>query len=252
MERISSAIANRSKRGFTLVEILIVAPVLLLLIGFMGSVLISMYGSVVVESHKVLLRAEAQKLATSLKSDLADATAFSAAPDASVFDAHEPDSGWIFNTQPPTLIAKEFAFSRSSNPADAQIVRREPGCSDAAVVNRIYFTEPTSGTDFRTLYRRTLVPNSDTLCGSIQAYPTCPSSAEDQQCARDEILNERIADMSITYLDENGATIDVYNAENTAVPDLARAIKIDITIGEIAYGKSIKESATIMVEHNGR
>lgn len=253
MEHIGRALTARRKRGFTMIEILIVAPVLLLLITFMGSVLINMYGNVVVESHKVLLRAEAQQLASILKSDLEDTVAFTSSIDRSVYDENEPDDRWNYNTKPPTLISRSLLYDKSTDGTKGtEPMYRKPHCVDQAVLNRVYYTAQNDFNNYRSLFRRIIAPTQDNLCSESSVATTCPASRNSPQCKPDELLNDRIESLSITYFDEQGNELLVYDATLDTAPESARSALISLTLSEVAYGKTVKESAEVMVRRDGR
>jgi type II secretory pathway pseudopilin PulG len=250
MERLFTAIGNRQKKGFTLVEILVIAPIFLVAITLMGSTLIKMYGNVVVESRTVLLRTESQKISAVLRSDLVTVNSFATSILPTLTDPNQPESGWIYNTQPSTLITKSTIPEVTSD-SNSLHVTTMPDCVDPAFSQAIYFTKD-NASGFKSLFRRTIAPARDTICGTISAETTCPADTNDKKCQNDELISARILDFTVAYLDESGTEIDVMSPQSDLTPESARSVKITITIGEVAYGKQIKETATLQVRRHGR
>lgn len=250
MERLFTSIENRQKKGFTLVEILVIAPIFILTITLMGSTLIKMYGNMVVESRTVLLRTEAQKISAILRSDLVTVNSFTASILPSLTDPNQPESGWIYNTQPSTLITKSTIPELASD-NNSLYTAALPDCVDPAYLQTVYFIKDTTS-EFKSLYRRTIAPARDTVCGTVSAQTTCPADTKDTTCKYDELISTRILNFSVAYLDDLGTEIDVMSLQSDLTPESARSVKITITIGEVAYGKQIKESTTLQVRRHGR
>jgi type II secretory pathway pseudopilin PulG len=252
VERIAKALSQRAKQGFTLIEVLVVAPLLLIVITVMGSILISMYGTVVVESHKVLLRAEAQKLAATLTAELQDTIVFASSLDRSTIDDFAPEDGWSFNSSPAPLITKSILHNNPANAVSPKPIYRLPDCTSEAVISTVFFIQENDTALHSSLYQRVIAPRQDTLCSSSNVSSTCPANNLAASCKEDTLLSSKIESFSTTYLDENNNILPVYDTANDLTPERANSILVSFTLSEIAYGKTVKESAEIRIHRHGR
>lgn len=248
MEQVTRALMQRHKRGFSATELLILGLFTLITLTVMASILMRMYGNVVVESHKVLLRAEAQAVAHRLYNELQATRSFSSEPTTTLVDTHAPANGW--RTNPTTLITKQYLYTRhSKNPTERPILLQS-SCTDPAPSHEIYFTTQNTDNDLQSLYRRTVAPTADSLCDTTTVRTTCPTDANQAGCPSDDLLSNRITEFSVQYLDVNGNPLPVL--DTTATPESAQSARIYLTLSEVAYGKTIKESASVLIYRHDR
>ncbi|HEX9594638.1 MAG TPA: prepilin-type N-terminal cleavage/methylation domain-containing protein [Candidatus Saccharimonadales bacterium] len=243
----------RDNRGFTLVEMLIVVPIFVLIVMIMFGILIDRYGEVVRENARVNLLIEAQSLLLTIEDEVLFADEFKSSKDSNLTDNYAPSGGWDNDTDPDTLIIRETALTHDRRDPDRDFVRYphpSNGCSQdysIAYDNLIYFTVDNSDDDYRTLYKRTLVPDTGSVCQTNYKGHSCPeANLGTGVCARrDALFSQNVVDFEVLYFDENGNSID---DENGGSPSQAERVTVTLTLGDIAYGDTIQESASITMK----
>jgi competence protein ComGC len=230
----------RRQAGFTLVEILIIAPIVMVTIVIMISFLFNQYGQLTQQGSQLNLNVEAQNIVFSMQDDIMFANAFTQGLNSGLVDDYEPGGGWVYNSTPSTLIIStpaETANHRSSNRQPVYIDTE--GC-DASVLkdnsplynNVIYFV---SGTN---LYKRSVTaPSTMATCGTSYQKQNCPAANASASCPADRLLTDKLNSASFTYYDTN----------NTVVtdPELAEKVKIDLQLKDRAYAEDIYSTSTI-------
>ncbi len=245
MEGITRAIIRRHKKGLSATEIMMLGLISLIGLVVMASILMRMYGNVVVESHKVLLRAEAQAVAHKLYNELSASRNFSSRPVDEITDSYAPAEGW--QASPTILLTKQFLRAHGANQASEPAITLQPDCIDAAPFYMAYFTTTNAYNNLNSLYKRQLIPPVNMLCDDSTSMQTCPPENTQPHCPADELLSDRVSDFSLQYLDASGAVLPVFDPTSTATPETATSVRISLTISEVAYGKTIKESASVLI-----
>ena len=251
MERITRAILHRHKRGLSTLEISLIAPLIIITGIVLASLLIRLYGQVVTESHKVLLRAEAQSVVRQLQVDLQTTSSLRSTISDNVQDENQPSAGWLSNTTPPTLITENLLADRTSD-TPSKAIRLQPDCLDAAPLYKIYYLQPQQADNQLRLLRRTLVPAPAALCGTSRDATSCPADMARPSCPADSVISENISDLTITYFNAAGEPLHVKDPTSNETPDQAHSAEIIVTLAESLYGQVIKESATIRIFRYGR
>lgn len=228
------------EQGFTLIEILIMSPIVMLTIVIIISFLFNQYGQLVQQGSQLNLNVEAQNITFSMQDDLFFANAYSSGINTYLTDSNQPTGGWKAATTPQTLIVSvpaETANRRS--PSRQAVYINTEGC-DATVLtensplynNVIYFV---SGTN---LYKRYLTaPSTLSTCGTSYQKQTCPSNKVTSSCPADRLLTDKLQSFTVTYYDTGNAV--------TTNPDIAEKVKIDIQLKDRAYAEDLTSSSTI-------
>lgn len=233
----------KNEQGFTLVEVLIMAPIMILTIVFLMSFLFSQYGQLTQQGAQINLQTEAQVVTFSMEDDVFFANAFVQNLNDGLSDTYQPSGGWKYNTTPQTLIISDPAVTKNHRDANRQPVYINTLGCDASVLdqnsplynNIIYFV---SGT---TLYKRTVsAPSTMSTCGTSFQKQTCPASNATTACPADKILTDKVESFSITYLDSNNVTV--------TDPELANRLKVVLNLKDKAYGEDIRSSSTITLK----
>ncbi len=256
----------RSQKGFTLVELLIAIPLATLITTVMIGTLFSQYTEVLIGSAKSNLRAEGQSLLINLQDELLFTIAYGETLDVSLIDTYQPTGGWTYNSSPQTLIINEIALDSTRRDEDRNIVRQRLNpcetspvtANPVALNNIIYFVDDNPGSNFGTLYKRTITPGYDlcgidsttdqpctpvtTACKGNAKVTTCPAaSVGTGGCTtKDFALSENIQDLSIEYFAENNIA--------TIFPSAADKIEITMTLGDKIFGRDV----TVDVRHTIR
>ncbi len=232
------------QRGFTLVEILVISPVVMITIVIVLSFLFNLYGQLIQQGAKINLQSDAQTILFGLQDDLSFSSDFGTTKYSSLTDNYAPGGGWTYNSNPKTLILLAPAATANHRDPNRQAVYiNQLGCTPGvsletmqenplAFNNIIYFV---SGTN---LYRRILSPPSTTnTCGTVYLKQTCPAANVTPTCQKDILLSNQLSSFGITY----------YNSSNTVItdPTTADKVKIDITLKTRAYAEDIYATSSI-------
>jgi prepilin-type N-terminal cleavage/methylation domain-containing protein len=236
---------SKSQKGFTIIEILIVLPLVAILSLVISSTVFDQYGQLLQGSARARLRVEGETTLLSLEDELLFTTNFASVKSNDLTDANAPVGGWTSNTTPTdTLIIYETALDSDRRDPDREFIYKKSGaCSSSyniALNNLVYFTTQNTADQYRTLYRRTIVPSYET-CGVNFKNQTCPASSVTSPCqGADALLSTKVVDFQLEYFDENN--IAVTN------PFDAELIKLRLTLGEKIYGKNIQVTSTISMK----
>ncbi len=230
----------KDQHGFTLVEVLIMAPIMILTIVFLMSFLFSQYGDLTKQGAQINLQTEAQVITFSMEDDVFFSNAFVQDLNAGLIDTYQPSGGWKYNTTPQTLIISEPAITKNRRDPDRQpVFINTVGCDTSVIEdnsplynNIIYFV---SGTN---LYKRVVsAPATMSTCGTSFMKQTCPQAHASTSCPADKLLTDKLDTFAVTYLDTN----------NNAVsdPEQAERLKVVLTLKDRAYAEDIHSTSTI-------
>ncbi len=234
----------QSSRGFTLVEMLVVAPILMLTIVLTISYLFNQYGQLTKQSSEVNLRVEAQTISFNMQDDIFFASAFVKNINPNLVDSNEPSGGWSYNTTPQTLIISTAALTTNKkDQARSPVYINTLGCSPDATKeqntilqnNIIYFVNGTN------LYKRTLTaPASMATCGTSYQKQTCPKAKSSTSCPEDVLLTDKLDTFSVTYYDRNN--------NQTSNPEMATKTKLYLKLKDKAFAEDVFADTSLTVK----
>lgn len=246
---------NSNTSAYTLIELLITMPIIALITGFMFSIIFNLYGNMLLDTQEANLRLEAQTMLLNLEDELLFTTEYGSVIKSDLSDPYAPPGGWKddpdgdVNTQPDWLIVYETALDSDRRDPDRNFIyKNNYGCGSSynpiAINNLIYFTEENPDDIYKTLYKRTIIPQYST-CGVNFKEMSCPEiNVNTGSCTRgDGRLTDKLVDFKVDYYNEdNVLTLD---------PGEAEKIEVFVTLGEKIYGKEITvESKFIMKKIN--
>lgn len=234
---------NQNETGFTLVEVLIIAPILILTIGTLMNFLFNQYGQLTQQGALINLQTEVQNITFSMQDDIYFAAGFNTTMNDNLEDSHEPSGGWQHNTTPETLIISTPALTANYRAENRQpVFINSIGCDPSTVEenaillnNVIYFVQGT------TLYKRIIsAPSSMSTCGTSFVKQSCPAGSTSSTCPPDRILTTSLNTINFTYYDNTNNEV--------SDPTLASKVKIDIELKERAYAEDIFASSSITLK----
>lgn len=234
---------SNNEQGFTLVEVLIMAPVMILVIVTLMSFLFSQYGQLIQQGSAINLQTEAQVITFSMEDDVFFANSFSQTINDGLIDTYQPSGGWAYNSTPATMIISTPALTKNRRSSDRQPVYINTlGCDPGVLEensllynNVIYFA---SGTK---LYKRTVsAPASMSTCGTSFAKQSCPQASSSTACPPDKVLTDKLENFTVTYLDANNVTV--------TDPEQADRIRFVLNLKDVAFGEDIRSSSTITLK----
>jgi type II secretory pathway pseudopilin PulG len=229
--------------GFTLVELLVVAPVMILTIIIMMTYLFNQYGQLTQEGASLRLTTDSQLLTLSIQDDVFFASSFDTTSNPILDDPHEPSGGWNYDTNPETLIISLPALTKSNRDPDRDPVYVDTvGCEAGTIEensvlhnNVILFAQGTN------LYKRTLTaPSNLATCGESYEKQTCPADEATEICPKDILLTDKLETFNIEYFDSNNQTV--------TNPEQATRVKVSVELKDRAFAEDIYGSSSITLK----
>lgn len=258
---------QRRTTGFTLVEMLVIAPLAIITVSVMISAMVTMVGDSLIAQRSAASSYNLQDALDRIEADARISSAFldrfallpagqgRNATVGSMTDTTSFESS-IANASKSDLILNSPATT--SNPFDAtrRIVyyQDQPNpCGATAYLNRplstktIYFTQDDGkGAGTKTLWRRTILPgwnmnnaspDSQTICDTPWQRDSCPRVLAPDCAKSDEKMLENVTDFQITYYTP-AQTVETTTTRN------ADSIKVNLTVQETAAGQTYTQSGT--------
>jgi competence protein ComGC len=234
---------RRHEAGFTLVELLIICPILMAVIAFMMNYLFNQYGELVQQNSQVNLQVEAQADTFAMQDDVFFANAFVSTMNTNLSDSYAPSGGWAASSSPtaPVFIISTPALTASNRSASrGPVYINTLGCSPLSVEqendplynNIVYWV---SGTN---LYKRVIsAPSSMSTCGTSWQKQSCPAASASSSCPADNLLSDKVSSFAITYYNGSGAQV--------IMPEQATAVKVSLTLSDQAYAQVVTANSTL-------
>ncbi len=249
--------------GFTLVEMLVVAPIAILSIGIIVSVTISMVGDAMISQARATAAYTTQDALDRIEKDIRLSSAF-----LSTFSSVQPGQG---KNATPALMTDTTSFSTSSNTASDTLILNSPAttsdpydsgralvyykdqpnaCGGASTnLNRplttrvIYFLRTQNSVT--TLWRRTVVPiwntsptvDANTVCNAPWQRDSCPTTNGSDCQANDEKMIDNVSAFTLTYYTASGAT--------TTNSRMATNVKVLLKTSQSVAGSTVIQANTL-------
>lgn len=232
----------KRQQGFTLIEILVISPVVMLTIIITMSALFNLYGQLTQQGSQIDLNVEVQNITFSMQDDIFYANSFGSALNPGLVDGYAPSGGWQHNTTPATLIISTPALTENRRDENRQpVFINTEGC-DANIQNNaplfnnvIYFA---SGTN---LYKRIVTaPASTATCGTSFFGQSCPAGQTTPTCQEDRLVTDKLDAFTLTYYD---------SANNaTGTPELATRVNVELRLKDRAYAEDIFATSSLSLK----
>lgn len=236
---------HKYAHGFTLVEMLVVAPIVILAIGAFLTAIISMTGEVIASRASNALAYNTQDALNRIEQDVKNSSSFLAAnsitPTTTTAQGYNNDTTTFTNiagASGTSLILNMVATDSNPNSASAASVylKDQPNSCAAPrgnipfTYNVIYFTKDDPQTGLSTLWRRTMMPTNydDTtnlVCAVPFQQPSCaPSYMEAQSgasfCKTSDIklvAGIKPGDFVVSYFNNAGSTAENIRANSLSI-----------------------------------
>lgn len=235
--------SNSHSSGFTLVEVLFVAPIVLLTIAVFVGILISLTGEVLVARNSNSLAYNAQNALNTIEQDVRLSGAFLATNSIPIVSPQgfNDDTTGFPNVVTSSVPGARIVLNAIATSGGANQLARSPvwladdpsPCGGANVnqnkvltFNIIYFVKN------NTLWRRTLMPSDYTTigCTAPSQQPSCNPSQTAVICvARDVRLLDDVTNFTVDYLTSAASSTPVANATDTSLPDNTRQTALSTT-----------------------
>ena len=255
--------------GFTIVEVGIIVPIIMLVALALFEVLFSFVHSTAVEKGRVDIAYEKQTAINTVESDVRLATSFLTTKEANMPDPYSnfPDSGpWSYAGDGTNRVLILQSNATSDNPLTGS---RQPvyigsgaACTPANLqydnllsYDTVYFVKNS------VLYRRRLVdpgpPATSTQTCAPQQYQklSCPTvdqlapATRNASCgANDEVVARDVSGFNVDYYTDGSSTtkLDAYGADSGAVT-AASSIGVTLSMGRKIAGETVTGSSSLRV-----
>jgi len=255
-----------SKRGFTLVEMLIIAPIVILVIGIFVSAIITMTGDVLAVRGKNALAFNIQDALNRIDQDVKASGGYLATnnitltspqgydDNTSAFKNADATNGTMLilntyaTTANPLSSTRNFIYTTSPNACNSALVSQ----NQKVAMNIIYFVKNNA------LWRRVIAPSSYATVGCSVPWqqPTCAPGYVAVFCkTQDMKLVDGVSASGfvINYYTSAAATTPIVNAVNNTLSDANRqtalqtASSVNVTINatKTLAGRDVSQSGTI-------
>jgi len=253
--------------GFTLVEIGIIVPILIIIAITLFNSLFAMLRSSATQKVDITITYDTQKALAALETDATLTSVFLPTTDASITDTYKPATNggtWSYlggSLSSPTRALIMRVYNTSTNPYSAS---RKPsylsalGCGLSTLYfnsilqyNLIYFVSNGN------LYRRVALDTTQATCDPVYQKQSCPSldtlgtPSRDASCsADDELVAKNVTGFAVNYFSSQISAVPLSIYSSGADPNLvttAAAIEVTVTATRKTYGQDITGSSTIRI-----
>lgn len=240
----------RSKSGFTVVELLIVTPFVVLIVATIVGLVVSLTGDALVARERTNTVFIAQNALDRIEQDVRISNTI-LETSGTLPTPQGRNSSFTgttaFATPASYLVLEQFGTTQSPYNSTRSLVynanQPNPCGSDQArnipmSIKVIYYLDGT------TLKRRVIVPTSGPFCGDVWQRNTCKTGLNTgNQCkAYDEVIAENVSSISYAYYQAPGDTSPVSSPDATT-----RTVLATITVTKPVAGRTITNTSVMRV-----
>jgi hypothetical protein len=245
---------HHNTQGFTLIEILVIAPIVLLAIGGFISLMVAMVGDVMVTRDNNTMIYEAQDALRRIESDVRISTAFLTTTGALIAPQGSNSGTAAFTNTSNTLILNSFVTDQSPVNSSREIIyfKDQPNsCGGTTkIFNNILYAKIIYFISGGSLWRRTAIApfntnattDSQTVCAAPWQQDSCSPGYTLPRCKTNDIeVMDNVTGLNVEYYSSPGDTTDtgVGNANS------ATTIKVTITAQKQTATKTIDVSRSL-------
>ena len=251
---------NRAKQsGFTLIEMLIIAPIVILAIGGFVALMVNMVGEVIVTREESGLAFETQQALDRIEQDVRLSTQFLVTSGTLTSPQGSDDNAAAFSNASNALLLSTLATDK--NPADVSrgliyIANQPNPCGSDQRYNRVLLTKVLYFIKNGSLWRRTVVPtwntnsaataDANTVCSAPWQVNSCsPGYTNTTQCqTNDEKIMDNITALNVQYYADAAGTTPLTAAEATSSGSINVTINSSKTV---SGGNVVTDSGNVRV-----
>lgn len=263
-------------QGFTIVEVLVIAPIVILALGAFIAVMVNMTAEVLKTQSENSMVQSTQDALNTIEQDIKLSGQFLAAneltaqspqgyadgqgPTNSASDANSFTNVTTGNTRSKMLILRTFTTDK--NPIDGTrkpIYTDQPaGNCDQQTVNKLFSSNTIYFVKNNTLWKRTIIQQGSgrpNLCSTPWQQPSCSSTvSKGTYCkVNDTRLANNVSDFTIDYFVNPGDTTPIPNAVDTTKTITERndalsnasAVRVTIATSNTVAGREVSNSASM-------
>lgn len=266
---------KNSSAGFTLIEMLVVAPIAILLIGTIIYAIVQLTGDAIAERSNAVLINDIHASLERIETDTKLSGAFLATnnmPLTSPQGVNDATANFTSVTSgDDALILNTFVTTANPNEPSRSLVylaNMPNSCGSANIeqnqvmtMNTVYFVK-TNAAGIKELWRRTLAVNGYTSrdCSGVTPWqrPSCTPGLTGAMCStQDELLLTGVTEFTVDYYNLASDTVPSANAQNTNVTtrqnalDLTPTIQVTLKAESTSAGRDIAQQGTVRVSRIG-
>lgn len=259
MRSMSTAPRNSTPAGFTLVEVLVIAPVVLIVIGVLVGMIIALVGSAMATSNRNAMVYNNQDALDRIEQDVRLSARILPSTGSSNLTTPQGSDTNFTGTAPFTASSSVLVLdtvATTKNPADST---RQPvfyantpnPCGAQQSSNQLFLVRVVYFVSGGSLWRRTLVPvyntnttspNASTVCNAPWQRNTCSPGQTLAQCqTSDSEIATNVGSFNVKYLANSGSTIDLGSSGALS----ATALEVTINGQKSVSGRDITASSTV-------
>jgi len=256
-------LTTKKQSGFTLIEVLVISPILIIAIGGFIGLLVSMVGDVLITRDRNAMTYDVQSAANRIEEDVKLSTQFltTSGTQVSPQGSNNNFTGTtaFSNNDNSTLILSAVATDENPSKSTRWLVyyANQPNpCGGQQTYNRIFLMKVIYFIKDGGLWRRSIVPtfntntsspNSETICPTTtqavwQRNSCSPGYSSSTRCqTNDELLVSNVENVVVSYYKKPGDTAPV------AANDAKDALTVNVKINgkKTTVGQPVTASASI-------
>jgi type II secretory pathway pseudopilin PulG len=120
-------IANN--QGFTLVELLIICPILMVVIAILMNFIFNQYGQLLVQNTAIDLQVQSSQIISAIKDDVEKSPALVSQLDTELIDNNAPDGGWKADNNSVLMMSIPAYTNKSDVSGVQKVLINSRGCS---------------------------------------------------------------------------------------------------------------------------
>lgn len=242
--------------GFTLVEMLVIAPIVILAIGGFISLMVNMVGDVIAARDETVMMYETQDSLSRVEDDVSLSTAFLSTSDTLITpqgsDANFTGTAAFTNTS-NTLILNTMVTDR--NPLDPlrELIyyKEKPNpCDTTKIFNEVLYSKIIYFIKSGSLWRRTTVSpyntntptDTQTVCTTPWQQNSCSPGYVATRCKTNDVeVMKNVNSLNVAYYSSSNGSTDIGAANASA----AKAIKVTVTGQRQSAGRTITTTQSV-------
>lgn len=245
---------NKHSPAFTLVELLVAVPMIVVVIGIITGLMLVLVGNVIASNAKNQMIYDSQSALNQIEQDAFLSTSY-----VDTYTAPAPqmknDTSGAYDATPssgtPDIIFNQLGTTK--NPLDPSrnitYYARPNPCSGEQAANDMFFLKVVYFVKSGALYRRSIVPlnntnstpDGDTVCATPWQRGSCTEGyAANARCqVKDTKLVDNVASMAVTYYNKATPGTAITNAS------LADSLRVTMNLTRKAAGDNYSHSITL-------
>lgn len=248
----NNAVARQS--GFTLIEMLIIAPVVILALGGFIALMVSMVGSVLITRDRSLLTYDVQNSLNLIERDVRVSTDFPSSTGTVASPQGSNDSTAPFVSS-SALIMSMYATNKNPDDSTRQLVyyaNQPNACGSTETANKPFALQVVYYLKNGSLWRRTILPpynrnatpDANTVCQDPWQRNTCsPGYTAGAPCeAADSEIMKNTDTFSFNYFATVADTTPLTFDQSTT----AAAVKVSLTGRKTVAGQLVDDTGSVL------